>query len=276
MAIVTDLLSVLASLKTKYDTAITDALTALPNDGILTDIISDIKAVRNSISVPTVCITFDHWPETYSNAMPIMTDHGLTGTFYVDPTLIDNPAVISTTQLNTMRTNGWSIQPYSGVNMVNLYNTSGAQAAKDKLILIKSQMKAKGFIASSLAPNQRSWNAALRDLSVGIFSTVRVIDQTFTYQEQPVADPLYIRKGATNSLGGSDTVASLNTQVDDIIANKGLWTLVVHKVSDDGDVNYSISKSIFTSFMMRLRDEQQRGNLRVVHFDKILPVKYFD
>jgi len=203
----------------------------------------------------------------------MLRDRGLVGTFFVDPDQIDN-GQSTAEQLKDMRGNGWSIQAYSGVNMADLLADYGPNAVVGRLNHLKSGMAAKGLNAVSLAPTSRSWNTQLRDLTAGIFSAVRANHDTSTWQSYPIADPLFVKQGATASLSSADTVASLNSQLDALQASKGLWVVVVHKVGDDADPAFSVRSDVLAGFLDRLVLDSKAGKVRVATFESALHPEY--
>lgn len=229
--------------------------------------------VAQTEPVPTVALTFDYYGSTYRTAFPMLRARGLIGTFFVDPGTVDN-GESTTAELSEMRSAGWSIQAYSGVNMANLLADSGPNAVIARLNNIKATMAAKGFDISSIAPVSRAWNSQLRDLTAGIFSGVRANNDTSAWQSYPVIDPMLFTKGGTASLSGADTVASLGEQIDSLQASRGLWIVVVHKVGDDADPVFSVKSAVMAGFLDRLAADAKAGKVRVVTFEKALIPEY--
>lgn len=219
--------------------------------------------------IPTVAITFDYYGSTYTNAYPMLRDRGLQATFFVDPDTVDNGQA-TTAQLNEMRSNGWSIQGYTGVNMVNLLAASGPNAVVGRLNGMKATMSAKGFDITAIAPASRAWNQQLRDLTQGIFTSVRANIDTTAWQSYPIADPLYVTKGATPSLSSTDTSTSMRAQLDSLEAGSGLWVIVVHKVGDDADPAFSIKSAELKGFLDRLAADAKAGKVRVAKFENAI------
>lgn len=215
--------------------------------------------------VPTVALTFDYYGSTYAKAYPLLKTRGLIGTFFVDPDTVDNGQA-TTDQLSEMRASGWSIQGYSGVNMVNLTGTE----ALARMNHMKAAMSAKGFDITAIAPASRAWNQQLRDLAAGTFTAVRSNIDTSAWQSYPVADPLYPKLGATVSLNSNDSAASMGAQLDSLEAGTGLWVVVVHKVGDDADPAFSIQSAAFAGFLDRLAADVRAGKVRVTTFEKSL------
>lgn len=221
---------------------------------------------EHEMTLPTIVLTFDEWKEAATEAFPAMLTQGLPGTYFVTPSLIDTTSGPSLGTLLAMRQNGWEIGVYSGVNMPALEYESRV-LANNKLVALKNDMWAKGIPVTSLAANQRDWNAKCRALADGIYDRVRVVSQYGTYQTLPLSDPLWVDKGATLSLSSTDTPASLSAQVDALIANGGVWIVVIHRVSADGQQPaYTVEKSTFTSFCSKIATEVQAGTLRCVRF----------
>lgn len=219
--------------------------------------------------IPTVALTFDYYGSTYASVYPMMRERGLPGTFFVDPDTIDNGQA-TTAQLTEMRTNGWSIQGYTGLNMANLLAASGPNAVLARLNSMKTTAASKGFDITAIAPASRAWNQQLRDLTAGIFTSVRANIDTTSWQSYPIADPLYVTKGATPSLSSTDTATSLGAQLDSLETGAGLWVVVVHKVGDDSDPAFSIRAAEMRGFLDRLAADAKAGKVRVATFDAAL------
>lgn len=236
--------------------------------------------------MPTIAITFDAFNTTYTNAYPIMKEHGLVGTFYIDPDYLERkdvvdellPMVTTTDQLREMQSSGWSIQGYTGQNMVRYLESEGPDITQKKLSGMKNIMAAKGFQITSIAAGGRAWNQKLRDMTVGMYSSVRVSANIGKWQDYPVPDPLWILDGGTTGLGHEDTPERLGQQIDSLIDSKGLWIAVAHKVGEDGEPVLSISKDHFSAFCERLANEKRSYRLRVVRIDEattpVIKAKY--
>ncbi len=215
----------------------------------------------------TVAITFDYYPEAYTNAFPLMLQAGMVGTYFVDPDTVGQAVGPTRDNLTVLKMSGWTIGAYSGINMVNAL-TNNRNVAMDRLIHIKQRFVELGFPVRSLAPNQRAWDMRLRNLTVGMFDRVRVAADAGP-QSLPLPDPLYIRYGWTPSLSGADTEASINTQVDGFLSGEGdLWPIVVHKVCQVGD-DYTVTANVFQALLVRLNQERAGGSIRIVGFDDI-------
>lgn len=223
--------------------------------------------------LPTICLTFDFYENAMSQAKPIMDLYGLTGTYFVDLSTIDDVGGPTFTQLTAAKAAGWEIGAYTGTNWVT------AEAAnRDTLvqlaISIKNGFYEIGLPVVSLAPNQRAWNLKLRNLmDDGVFERVRVVDNYFTndgyFQELPVPDLLWVKDGGSLSLTTADTGESLVAQVDELIELGGLWTVVIHNVSDTGDTNYRVTPAAFNLLCNKIQNEVAAGRLRIVNFRDI-------
>lgn len=240
--------------------------------GLAGDIVH-VKGLKAASAVPTVILTFDYYVEAYLNAFPIMQRHGLVGTWFVDPFTVDygSPALPTSAQLREMVSAGWEIGGYPRYNMVSLLNAAGSTAAKEHLQWVHDTLVAKGFAPTSFAPNQRSWNASLRNLAQGIFSAVRVADNFSTLQAQPAPDMLYVKDGGSNSLSAVDTAASLIAQLDALQATSSAWIVVAHKVGAANDPNYSVDAAVFEAFCADIARRRDAGLLRVVPFGRLNP-----
>jgi peptidoglycan/xylan/chitin deacetylase (PgdA/CDA1 family) len=133
-------------------------------------------AQKDQSPIPVVALTFDNRKTTPAAAFEIMRARGLVGTFFVNPDTVNNTGVTSS-QLQKMAAAGWSIQGYSGGNMVNLLENYGERAARDRLQQVKKAMTALGFPITAIAPAQRSWNTKLSNLAAEEgFKMVRVVN----------------------------------------------------------------------------------------------------
>lgn len=211
-----------------------------------------------------IAITFDLWASTATQAFPIMQARGLVGTWFVDPDQLDGDGVSGdSAALAILRWHGWSIQGYSGANMVNLLAADPA-AARARLAAVRRAMAAKGFPITSLAASQRAWSPELRAMAAEQgYQLVRVAKGRGP-QAFPFPDPLYIADGGTDSLGASDTVASLDAQLGRLLKNGGAWIVIIHKVGDPSDPAYSIDAATFATFCDHVASAVQAGKLRAI------------
>lgn len=206
-------------------------------------------------AVPVIALTFDeHSPAV---ALSIMRPRGLVGTHFATPEIADAAL------LAELRSAGWSIQGYSGANMLDLMASGGEVAARARLAEVKRGMAAKGFNITALAPTSRAWNAQLRNLAADYYELVRVASDTEP-QPFPFPDPLYVQHGGTTSLSSADTAGSLSAQLEHLHLVGGAWIVVIHKVGDDGDPVFSISAAVFSAFCDQIAAEVLAGKLRVV------------
>ena len=211
----------------------------------------------------SIAITFDAHATTYPVAFPILQAHGLVGTYYVDPAA---PSA-KPSQLVELKRAGWSVGAYSGYNMVGVYRTKGPEAAKSALTEIMARTSDyAGFSVTALAPNQRAWSTDLANLATGLVSSVRVVDNFAQWQTLPVPNMLYVRDGGTPSLSVSDTADSLRATLSRLIAAGGLWTVVVHKVGDDADPAYSVSREALEALCAAAATERAAGRLAVITY----------
>lgn len=162
-----------------------------------------------------------------------------------------------------MKQAGWSIQAYSGDNMIKFLASEGSPATKARLIEIRDRMQAHGFPVTALAAGGRQWNDKLRDLPKGVFNTVRVASGGVP-QEYPFSDPLYVKNGATESLSANNTIDGLTAVLSSHKLPKHVQIFIVHKVGDNGDPSYSIPLDTFTSFSDLLAREVAAGQIRVI------------
>jgi hypothetical protein len=221
--------------------------------------------------VATVAMTFDTDATTYSNAFFDMQSKGIPGTFFVDSSRVGLSGQPTRSNLVLMAGNGWEIgaRVYGTVsgteaNMVSVWNNN-RDVACDRLKVQRDEMYALGFDIKSVAASQRAWSPALRGLASHMFENVRVADLV-SWGSYPIADRLYVREGGTASWGGSDTVASLCTQLDEVIAANGIWYPIIHRVDMSGDPLYTISPTVFQGFTSYLQSKIALGVVRAVTF----------
>jgi peptidoglycan/xylan/chitin deacetylase (PgdA/CDA1 family) len=69
-------------------------------------------------TLPTVALTFDHYASTYDVAFPILKKCVVVGNFFVEPVQIGIGSPTSE-QLHELQNAGWSIQVYSGPNLIH-------------------------------------------------------------------------------------------------------------------------------------------------------------
>ncbi len=213
-------------------------------------------------SLPAIALTFDEHPTTYSAVFPIMRSRGLVGTFFVSPNTLEN-GTLAKHQLREMEHAGWSIQAYSGDDMVKFLVSHGSAATRARLIEIRDRMQAHGFSVTALAAGGCQWNDELRDLAKGIFNTVRVATGGIP-QEYPFSDPLYVKNGATGSLSGNDTVEGLTAMLDSHRLPKHVKIFMFHKIGDNDDPMYSIPLDTFSSFSDHLARKVADRQVRVI------------
>lgn len=256
-----------------FDSTVDPHIDGIAND-VATEVAQDIvnsggylKGIGNE--KPTICLTFDYYVEATTNARTIMDSYDLVGTFFVAPYTVGAPDQPTRANLALMKALGWEIGAYTDDNWVTLEAADRLQLLDDMKAL-KDDMHALGLPVTSLAPNQRAWNQKLAYLVEDYFSHVRVVDifrsVSGAYQSLPVPNRLWVREGGTASLTTSDTEASLSAQVDDLIEMGGLWTVIIHRVSNVGDENYRVPIDVFTAFCAKIAAERDAGNLRVVRF----------
>lgn len=215
----------------------------------------------------TVALTFDYWTDAFTVAYPLMLARGLVGTYFVDHRYIDEIGGPTRDHLTQLKMEGWTIGAYSGDDMVAKF-TNDRNDAMDFLRDIKRGFEAYGFNALSLAPNGRSWDYRLRNVSVGLFDRVRVANMD-AVQTLPFADPLYIENGGVPSLDNGDTAVSLNQRVDDILAGPdGLWTFTTHKIGSNTQP-YTVDLMAFTALLDRIEAERDAGTTNVVGYDDL-------
>jgi hypothetical protein len=186
---------------------------------------------------------------------------------FVEPDQID--ATLAG-ELRELQAAGWTVGAYSGVNMRNLSDTQGAGAALDKLKALSAGMAQKGFATSVLAPNQRAWGVDLAEQARGIFALVRVCGDFRAFEDWPIPAPLYMDRGGTPSLSASDTVKSLQDTLSLLIADGGLWVVVIHKVGDD-DPAYSVKTDVLRGFLDAVVRERDAGRIMVITLGKDAP-----
>lgn len=213
-----------------------------------------------------VAMTFDAHLTTPAVAFPIMKKYGLVGTYFVDTLDIERGTLAPLT-LRDMQAAGWSIQAYSGANMVRMLNEEGPDAVRRHFAKIKRILLQSGIAVSSIAAGQRSWNTTLAAISASKFKNVRVADVT-EWQTIPVPDRHFVRAGGTASWSAADTGETLSSQLTDLISARALWIPVIHKVGDDADPNYSIPVSAFEAICASIAQEVAAGRVRALTFEQ--------
>ncbi len=235
--------------------------------------LDDRYASPDDSILPTICLTFDYYANAMSVAKPIMDVYGLVGTYFVALSTIDEVGGPGLSDLTLAKATGWEIGAYSETNWVTA-EASDRNALVAFAASIKDGFAALGLPVVSLAPNQRAWNSQLRNLMEdGVFERVRVVDNFYTddgyFQALPVPDLLWVANGGTASLTTASTGASLIAQVDDLIELGGLWTVVIHNVSDTGDPLFRVTPAAFNLFCNKIQNEVAAGRLRIVCFRDI-------
>lgn len=226
---------------------------------------------RDNPMVATVALTFDTDITAYTNALFDMEAKGIPGTFFADADRIGNTGWPAKDHLLIMAMKGWEVgaRVYgvinnAEVNMVAALNADRSMAF-NRLKAAKDLMYAQGFDIQSIAAAQRAWNPALRGMAACLFENVRVADLV-SWGSYPITDPLYVRNGGTASWGASDTLASLCTQLDEVIAANGIWYPIIHRIDTAGDPLYTISPTVFQGFTSYLQSKISAGVVRAVTF----------
>lgn len=225
--------------------------------------------------LPTVVMTFDTDVTAYTNALFDMEAKGIPGTFFADADRVGTSGWPNKDNLLIMAMKGWEIgaRVYgiinnAEVNMVTALNADRTMAF-DRLKAAKELMYAQGFDIKSIAAAQRAWNQALRGMASCLFENVRVAD---IVGYGTVTDRLYIRGGGSASWSGSDTVASLCTWLDNLIAAgpNAVGIPVIHRIDNSGDPNYTISPAIFQGFTSYLQTKIAAGVVRAVTLRELI------
>lgn len=228
---------------------------------------------RDSPVVATVAMTFDTDPTTYTNAFFDMQSKGIPGTFFVDSSRIGQPGQPTRDNLILMAASGWEIgaRVYGTLggteaNMVSVWNNNRGTACA-RLKAQRDEMYALGFDIKSIAASQRAWSPALRGLASHLFENVRVAD-IVGYGTLPVADRLYMREGGSASWSASDTLSSLCSWLDGLIATgpNAVGVPIIHRIDTSGDPLYTISPSVFQGFTSYLQSKIAAGVVRAVTF----------
>lgn len=219
-----------------------------------------------------LALTFDYHPHVVA-ARDIMANAGVfTATYYAwYPNIVTGVATgdqVALSDLTLMKMMGWEIGAYTNDNMVTKIQTN-RNNANDFLRDLDHGMDDKGFKVATIAPNQRSWNGSLANLARGRFKGVRVADITTSFQQYPIADPMYVRCGGAPSWGGADTPAIILSRIDDLIADGGLGIEVIHKVGPIAD-GLTISTSDFTAIMGGIASRVMNGSLKLVTMEQAL------
>ena len=211
-------------------------------------LISVLACSAHCEQIPTIAITFDHYRTTYDVAFPIMKKYGLVGTFYVDPQFIDAKDGPTSAELREMQNAGWEIGVYSGFPL-DRYLAQGDDVARKFIAGIYFKMLTKGFAVKSFAPSGRLWSAKLAGMASPFFDTVRY-------------------GGTRPSLSAADTQDTLRSAVSAMVAQERPQPIVVHKVSDDSDPNFSVGVAAFESLCAALASERDGGRIKIETFSK--------
>ena len=239
-----------------------------------------LAAARDPL-IPTVAITFDYFADAYDDAFAAMSSRNLVGTYFLDYRSIDASSGdyaigMTTNKLLLLKQEGWTIGAYlnsvliEGIdyNMVGLYSYDRA-VTLDYFKDIIEGFAAKGFPVESAAANQRAWDTRLEQVTKNLFRRIRVASQNVA-EPLPIVRPMYIDRGGLPSLNVDDTPASINSQIDDFLAEPlpGLLHFVIHKIDAVGDP-YTVETDTFIALLDRLQSERNAGNLRVGGYDSL-------
>jgi len=230
-----------------------------------------------STMLPTIVMTFDTYADTYTNALFDMDAKGIPGTFFADADHIGNAGQPSRDNLIIMAMKGWEIgaRVYGTIsgaeaNMVAVMNNDRG-IALSRLKAARDLMYAQGFAIKSIAAAQRAWCPQLRGMAAQLFDNVRVADIT-NYGTVPVSDRLYIRDGGSASWSISDTIVSLTSWLDGLIAAgpNAIGIPIIHSVNTVGDPLYTISPAIFQGFTAVLQSRIAAGLIRATTLAKAI------
>lgn len=238
---------------------------------ILLSVVCFLWTVAAFAQPATVVLAFDVWSTTPTIAFPMMQGKNLVGSYFNIPSKVGASSDYATKdQLVAMKAAGWEIGLYlmgpTGANIPTMYATSPASVND----LIKSgidEMWSLGFNVQSVAPTQRAWLPAAKELARHSVTGVRVIDLS-CWQTYPIPDPLYFRCGDTVSLGGSNTFASLKASVDSIPAGS-IGIYILHMIGPVGDP-YTLPTPVFDAWTTYLQSLVNSGTHRVVTFNDAL------
>lgn len=226
-------------------------LTVTPLSGVVT--ITYDSFYSAPIMQPLICIAFDDTlPETYTNAfLRAMQPHNIPGTFFVETEHIDGGSSISSAQLLSLQSAGWTIGNHTRSHTdLATADYAGALAAIDNG---EADLEAIGITnnphhlaypggAYDADTIQASIDAGMLTGRLATATALEIKHQNYLPFTHPYQIPLIHQTTEPN------TVATLTAKVDEVIAAKKIGIFLFHAIFDSGVTGYGWYTDRFIDF----------------------------
>jgi peptidoglycan/xylan/chitin deacetylase (PgdA/CDA1 family) len=200
-----------------------------------------------------VSLTFDDGRASQSAALPILADHGMAGTFYLNSGRIGAGGFLTGSQVNDLAAAGHEIGGHTNLHEdLTVLSPSEASAT---VCEDRANLMARGFTVTSFADPFGATNASVKDVVEDCgYESARGVGglvgpscgQCPTAELLPPRDPWYV--ATPDSVKSSTTLSTLQASVDEARGNGGGWVpYVFHDVGTGGTL--SISTSLFDQFL---------------------------
>jgi peptidoglycan/xylan/chitin deacetylase (PgdA/CDA1 family) len=212
-----------------------------------------------------VTIGFDDSTAGQADALPILTGHGMTATFFVNSGFVDTPDHLTTAGLRALFAAGNEIAGHT-IDHANLSPLTVAEA-RQEVCADRNALLAKGFPVTSFAYPFGSFDAGteqvVRDCGYNSGRGVAGISKNGPFAETiPPLDP-YATRTPPNPKKATK-LSTMEGYVLDAEANGGGWVqFVFHELCDRQCGAYAITHANLTALLDFLQDEVDAGRVAV-------------
>lgn len=244
----------------------------------------------------TIVFTFDTYQSAYSIGSQLLYDRNIKATFFSQPDRMGNGTELDASALAVLKGLGheiglyidainttanpvtWhdpllgvdvTVQPGGIINMLMYHSVFGLPAANSRIALQHSKLKANGHNARTGCASGRRWDSLCANFSRDLFKGVRVAAMS-GYETYPLADPLYLDKGALGSLNNTVSLQTITDAMDAAVAANGILFVVVHDISASGDDAYKVDTAKLAAAMDYAVSLRTAGTARVCTLEQAL------
>ncbi|OLT32011.1 hypothetical protein BJF79_36545 [Actinomadura sp. CNU-125] len=233
-------------------------------------LMSVLAAVPARAAATTVVsLTFDDGVrDQYDNARPVLDDHGMDGTFYINSARVDTPGYMSQAQLQTMASGGHEIGGHTitHANVPSLpEEEKQRQVCDDRVALLNL-----GFEVTSFAYPYGAVDPASMDVAEECgYNNARTVGGLVSpgscggcdlAETMPPAEPYSVR--TPDSVKTGTTLAQLKQYVTQAEDDGGGWVpLVFHHVCDGCGDAYAVAPATFDAFLDWLQARASGGTV---------------
>lgn len=210
----------------------------------------------NGLTKGAVMFTFDDGHETvYTQAKPMMDEHGLSGTAFVITDTIGNAGKMTLDNLKTLQALGWDISSHT-VNHL-YFNETPMDEIDYQLSQSKRWLIDNGFGSSAghLATPGGQFDNEILELIKKYYKTHRTVMEK--HEVYPTDDTYTLK---IRNIVNTTTLATVQGWVDSAVANNSLLILCLHYIMDPADTSTKILPSTFQSIV----DYVASSNINVV------------